>query len=91
MAPPSIVSQSGNTESFKATRTIAEKDLDGFKKHMELLGEPRDEKRVGNVTVSTISSNSLTADGFGEAKTLSEASRWSAEVDELERLLNADA
>lgn len=56
---------------------------------MEFQGEPKDDESVRDVTVSTISSNSLADDRFFEAKTVSEASRWSAEVDELERLLNA--
>ncbi|XP_030470437.2 disease resistance protein L6-like isoform X2 [Syzygium oleosum] len=83
------ISESGNVECFEATRTIAEKDLHSVQKYMEFRGEPKDDESVRDVTVSTISSNSLADDRFFEAKTVSEASRWSAEVDELERLLNA--
>lgn len=55
-----------------------------------LRREPRDEESAGDVTVSAILSDSLASNKYFEARTVSEASRWSAEVDEVERLLDAN-
>lgn len=83
-------SEPGNAKWFEATGSIAEKYLDSGQKQVDLKGEHRDEESAGDVTISTIPSDFPVADRYSEASIVSEVSRWSAEVDELERLLNAN-